>query len=83
MIIGIDIGSTTTKAVAVEEGKIINTIKTKAYDAVNARVINDGCNLSAPFMTMSFMSLSVIPHLKITPSGLFDVDTFNFTDLFI
>lgn len=55
----------------------------KAYDAVNARVINDGCNLSAPFMTMSFMSLSVIPHLKITPSGLFDVDTFNFTDLFI
>lgn len=36
MIIGIDIGSTTTKAVAVEEGKIINTIKTKAYDAVTS-----------------------------------------------
>lgn len=36
MIIGIDIGSTTTKAVAVENGKIIRTVKTKAFDAVTS-----------------------------------------------
>ena len=32
-----------------------------------------------PFMSLSFMSLSVIPHLKLTDKGLFDVDTFSFT----
>ena len=36
MIIGIDIGSTTTKAVSIEDGKIIKKIKTKALDAVTA-----------------------------------------------
>lgn len=36
MIIGIDIGSTTTKAVAVQDGKVIRTIKTKAFDAVTS-----------------------------------------------
>lgn len=36
MIIGIDIGSTTTKAVAVQNGEIIKTIKTKAFDAVTS-----------------------------------------------
>lgn len=36
MIIGIDIGSTTTKAVAVHNGEIITTIKTKAFDAVTS-----------------------------------------------
>ena len=36
MIIGIDIGSTTTKAVSIENGKLMNKIKTKAQDAVTA-----------------------------------------------
>lgn len=54
-----------------------------AYEKINSKVIADGCKLKAPFMTMSFMSLSVIPHLKITPAGLFDVDKFNYTELFI
>ncbi len=36
MIIGIDIGSTTTKAVAVHNGEVIKTVKTKAYDAVTS-----------------------------------------------
>jgi len=54
-----------------------------AYEKINSKVITDGCKLKAPFMTMSFMSLSVIPHLKITPAGLFDVDKFNYTELFI
>lgn len=36
MIIGIDIGSTTTKAVAVESGKVVKTVKTKAFDAITS-----------------------------------------------
>lgn len=34
-----------------------------------------------PFMTLSFLSLPVIPHLKVTPRGLFDVDKFEFTEI--
>ncbi len=41
-----------------------------------------GLSLSSPFMTMSFMSLLVIPELKLSDKGLFDVGTFSFTDLF-
>ncbi|HQD35446.1 MAG TPA: adenine deaminase C-terminal domain-containing protein [Bacteroidales bacterium] len=34
-------------------------------------------------MTLAFMSLLVIPHLKLSDLGLFDVDTFSFTTLFV
>ena len=37
-----------------------------------------GSKLSAPFMTLSFMALLVIPHLKLSDKGLFDGDTFSF-----
>lgn len=40
-------------------------------------------SLTSPFMTMAFMSLLVIPKLKIGDKGLFDVDKFGFVDLFI
>lgn len=40
-----------------------------------------GCTLHAPFMTLAFMSLLVIPELKLSDKGLFDVTTFNFTKL--
>lgn len=36
-----------------------------------------------PFMTLSFMALPVIPQLKITDRGLFDVEKFEFIDLSI
>lgn len=42
---------------------------------------NLGSTLFAPFMTLSFLALPVIPHLKIIDAGLFDVDTFQFTSL--
>lgn len=42
-----------------------------------------GCTLEHPFMTLSFMSLPVIPDIKLTDRGLFDVRSFNFVDLFI
>lgn len=31
-----------------------------------------------PFMTLAFLALPVIPHIKITDRGLFDVDNFRF-----
>ncbi len=41
-----------------------------------------GCPLEDPFMALSFMALPVIPELKITDRGLFDVGTFSHTLLF-
>jgi adenine deaminase len=40
-----------------------------------------GCKLDAPFQTMSFLALSVIPSLKITDRGLVDVDRFELVPL--
>jgi len=40
-----------------------------------------GCGLTHPFMTLSFLALPVIPHLKLTDRGLFDVDRFVPTDV--
>ncbi|MDP1728364.1 MAG: adenine deaminase [Bacteroidota bacterium] len=37
-----------------------------------------GSKLRAPFMSLSFMALLVIPHLKLSDKGLFDGDTFQF-----
>jgi adenine deaminase len=41
-----------------------------------------GSPLDAPFMTLSFMALLVIPALKLSDQGLFDGDTFQFSPLF-
>ena len=35
-----------------------------------------GCALEEPFLQLAFLSLPVIPHLKITDRGLVDVDRF-------
>ena len=42
-----------------------------------------GCKMSAPFMTLSFMALLVIPELKISDRGLFDVMQFQPVPLFV
>jgi adenine deaminase len=42
-----------------------------------------GCTLKAPFMTLSFMALLVIPRLKLSDKGLFDGGDFKFTPLFV
>ena len=42
-----------------------------------------GCKIDDPFMCMAFLSLSVIPELKITDKGLIDVNKFEITDLFV
>jgi len=42
-----------------------------------------GCPLTNPFMTLSFMSLLVIPKLKLSDRGLFDVEKFDFVETII
>ena len=50
----------------------------KAYTEIDAFVkTNLGSHLNAPFMTLSFMALLVIPHLKLSDKGLFDGDHFK------
>lgn len=54
----------------------------------NLQVLNEitrelGCTLADPFMSISFLALPVIPHLKITDLGLVDVDKFEFVNLFV
>ena len=50
----------------------------KAYTAIDAMAKSLGSTLSAPFMTLSFMALLVIPHIKLSDKGLFDGDEFRF-----
>ena len=42
-----------------------------------------GCKINDPFMSMAFLSLSVIPEIKITDKGLIDVSKFKVTNLFV
>ncbi|HLK29843.1 MAG TPA: adenine deaminase [Puia sp.] len=47
------------------------------YTAIDAMAKKLGSKLSAPFMTLSFMALLVIPHLKLSDLGLFDGNQFK------
>ncbi|MFN4285386.1 MAG: adenine deaminase [Lacibacter sp.] len=49
----------------------------KAYSTLDAYSKQLGSRLRAPFMTLSFMALLVIPHLKLSDLGLFDGDAFR------
>ena len=49
-----------------------------AYFEIDAMAKSLGSKLGAPFMTLSFMALLVIPHLKLSDKGLFDGDSFTF-----
>lgn len=53
-----------------------------SYSELDAAAKALGSRLDAPFMTLSFMALLVIPHLKLSDKGLFDGDTFAFTSAF-
>lgn len=50
----------------------------KKYSAIDKAAKELGSKLSAPYMTLSFMALLVIPHLKLSDMGLFDGDEFRF-----
>jgi adenine deaminase len=50
----------------------------RKYSAIDKAAKELGSRLSAPYMTLSFMALLVIPHLKLSDLGLFDGDRFDF-----
>ncbi|MCD9585741.1 adenine deaminase [Tenacibaculum maritimum] len=53
----------------------------KSYAALDAMAKEMGSTLRAPYMTLSFMALLVIPSLKLSDKGLFDGNQFTFTSL--
>ncbi len=54
----------------------------ESYHLIDKMAHKMGSKLRAPFMTMSFMALLVIPDLKLSDKGLFDGTTFSFASLF-
>ena len=57
-------------------------VSEKYLSLISFAKLSCGVSLNSPFMTMAFMSLLVIPSLKLSDKGLFDVDKFRFTSLF-
>ncbi len=58
-----------------EDGYVV----AEKYTAIDKMTKEElGSTLMAPFMTLSFMALLVIPHLKLSDKGLFDGDVFEF-----
>ncbi len=53
----------------------------EAYAALDKMAKEMGSTLRAPYMTLSFMALLVIPALKLSDKGLFDGGAFKFTSL--
>lgn len=53
------------------------------YEKLNMLTRANGCKMMAPYMTLSFMALLVIPELKIGDKGLFDVKAFELVPLFV
>jgi adenine deaminase len=77
--------------VVVEGGKVLaelalplaGLMSTGPYEGVREPLLalrqaakDIGCTLADPFLTVAFLPLPVIPHMKITDFGLFDVDKF-------
>lgn len=62
-----------------KEGHVI----AEQYEEIDAMVKAMGSKLKAPFMTVAFMSLLVIPKLKLSDQGLFDGRTYAFTNLMV
>ena len=61
-----------------EDGYVVS----EKYQAIDAMAKSMGSQLEAPFMTLSFMALLVIPSLKLSDLGLFDGEAFQFVPLF-
>jgi len=55
----------------------------EAYTAIDALAKKLGSPLAAPFMTLSFMALLVIPSLKLSDKGLFDGEAFQFVEVVV
>ena len=55
---------------------------TEKSEQLNKAAKEIGCVVDDPFMTMGFLSLPVIPEIKITDKGIFSTNGFNFVDIF-
>lgn len=62
-------------------GKSAAEISAK-YRDLDMKAKELGCRFHAPFITLSFMTLSVISSLKLTDKGLVDAEAFKFTEVF-
>ena len=83
--------------IIVEDGKVLSSIKLEIGGLITDRPINSIMNDLEelhnsikkiaptinfnPFLTLSFLSLPVIPDIKITDKGIFDVKKFDFIDI--
>jgi adenine deaminase len=59
------------------------TAMARKYEHLSEMAKGLGCRLDAPFMTLSFMALLVIPKLKLSDRGLFDGIAFKHVPLFV
>ena len=79
------INSTTEKVVALPVAGIMSDqsaeVIGRSYAELDSMAKEMGSTLRAPFMSLSFMALLVIPSLKLSDQGLFDGNTFKFTSL--
>ncbi len=71
MVLGLPVAG----LMSVEDGYLVAEKYTRIDTFVKQQL---GSQLAAPFMTLSFMALLVIPHLKLSDKGLFDGDSFTF-----
>jgi adenine deaminase len=62
-----------------KDGKTVG----KAYAEIDLYAKHMGSSLRAPFMSLSFMALLVIPQLKLSDKGLFDGADFRFSPVFV
>ena len=74
-VLDLPIGGLMTYDSVIEVSRITNALLDHAREL--------GSNLHDPFMTLSFMSLLVVPRLKLSDRGLFDVDRFEFVDTIV
>ncbi len=87
---GLAVASDNAKVIASLPLPLAGLISPEPAEVV-ARIYSDcdrlakilGSPLKAPFMTLSFLALPVIPELKLTDKGLFDVTTFSHTNLIV
>lgn len=73
--LSLPIGGIMSDMDAFSVSKKMERMKKTAHEELNVSTDVD------PFMTLSFLALPVIPSLKVTPRGLFDVDKFDFVPM--
>lgn len=79
------VDETSHKVLALPVAGIMSTLNgwdtARRYQLIDAMAKELGCTLNAPFMTLSFMALLVIPDLKLSDKGLFSGEKFEFVTL--